>query len=146
MSDTDRRVPVECAFEDFINQHPASVRLVRWQRPSQDTPRPGGRDPAPGGHLEIESKHGQVAVIDHRSGAVYRHPPRPPDTDPSEVRSWSDLTARLPGAFNDRPRFSRIAPRYGHQGILIAWRFELNTGSVFEFHMHPDHPVLSTDP
>lgn len=146
-SGTAPGVRVEQAFDDFIGQHPAALRRVDWWDPSQaPTRRPGGDTPGGGGHLEIETKHGQVAVIDHRSGAVYRHPPRPSGTEPQRVRCWSDLTASVPGAFDGRPRFGIIAPRRDQDGTLIAWRFELSTGSAFEFHMHPTHPLLSTDP
>ena len=131
-------------FADFIDQHPAAIRAVCWHERLLP-------DAAPlRGHLEIETKHGQVAVIDHRSGTVYRCPPRPPDADedanqtPSR-RHWRDLTRLLPGAFDDRPRFSRIHPLIGSNGRAIGWRFELTTGRAFEFHLHPEHPVLSTD-
>ena len=124
-------------FENFIDQHPAALRLVLWQPLSQ-------RPPLESGHLEIETKHGQVAVIDHQTGIVYRLPPRPDDVEPDDVRRWRDLTSALPDAFDARPRFSDIRPLRDGAGQTTAWRFELSTGRSFEFHMHPTHPVLST--
>ncbi|MCB1685416.1 MAG: hypothetical protein KDI31_13045, partial [Pseudomonadales bacterium] len=82
MADTEPGAPVERAFDEFIDQHPASVRLVCWR----SGPQQSGTDSQHSGHLEIETKHGQVAVIDHRSGVVYRHPPRPRGTAPEDDR------------------------------------------------------------
>jgi len=133
-------------FDEFIDQHPAAIRYVTWE------PRP----PEFAAHLEIETKHGQVAVIDHRTGSVYRRPPRPAATgqsvDPEScaplahpARQWRDLTRLLPCAFDGRPRFSRIFPLRRADGTQTGWRFELSTGRAFEYHLHPVHPVVSSD-
>ncbi|MEJ2090039.1 MAG: hypothetical protein P8Y69_16535, partial [Gammaproteobacteria bacterium] len=57
----------------LVGQHPAAIRTVVW--------RTEPLAPEEFGHLEIETQHGSVFVIDHVTGAVDSNPPAPPVTD-----------------------------------------------------------------
>lgn len=103
----------------LIGQHPAALRIVCW-----------AAEPHEPGYLEIETKHGFVTLIDHRSGAVYANPPAPPDADVRLARWQRDLTDVIPGAFTGRPRFSAIEPM-GNNPESISWRFTFDTGAAF---------------
>jgi hypothetical protein len=118
----------------LIGQHPAAVRAVRWQSESLCADELG--------HLEIETKHGQVVVFDHRTGAIYANPPEPASVE--GVRQHRDLTAELPGAFNDRPVIQHINPIVeGEQ--LRGWSFGLSTGAAFRLMLDESRPLLLTD-
>ena len=118
------------ALSRLLDHHPAAIRTVVW--------RPEPLEPQEFGHLEIETKHGHVVVIDHATGAVYRNPPAPPQAGP--VRQLRDLTAHLPGAFDGRPTFHRVTPS------SRGYHFALSTGSGFSFILDPRFPLISLDP
>lgn len=112
----------------LIGQHPAALRAVCW---AEDAHEPG--TPA---HLEIETKHGFVTLIDHQSGTTYANPPAPPDLDVSCPRWQQDLTEAIPGAFSGRPVFATITPM-NDDGVQTGWRFEFDTGAAFTFNHSP---------
>ena len=58
------------ALARLIGQHPSAVRSVCFTEKRQA--------PVALGHLEIETKHGFVTLIDHSSGEAYADPPTPP--------------------------------------------------------------------
>ena len=119
---------------DLIGQHPAAIRTVRWQRESL------GADEL--GHLEIETKHGQVVIFDHQTGAIYANPPAP--NCAKGDRQHRDLTAELPGAFNDRPVLRHITPIMEGEQIR-GWSFGLSTGADFRLMLDESAPLLLTD-
>ncbi|MEM8765860.1 MAG: hypothetical protein AAGE43_00320 [Pseudomonadota bacterium] len=112
---------VPAALTRLIGQHPAALRSVRWTGSGAV-----GRHPEDKEHLEIETKQGLVALIDHRDGSAYSRPPVPPDA--AGERQARDLTEQLPVAFDQRPVIEAIKGD-GNS----AWRFELSTGSCFVF-------------
>jgi hypothetical protein len=122
------------ALARLIGQHPSAVRSVCF---SED-PRESGSL----AHLEIETKHGFVALIDHRSGAVYVNPPVPPGVDPALSRQQRDLSDQLAVAFSGRPRFSAVEP-VSAAGVLRGWRFELDTGGAFTLTLDERLPIVS---
>lgn len=126
------QVPPELAR--LIGHHPAALRTVRW------SPEPLAPDAL--AHLELETKHGLVTVIDHRSGAVYARPPAPPGIQ--SPRQHRDLSAVLPMAFSDRPVIEAIEP-LTRAGALRGWRFRLSTGRAFSLFLDDRVPLLSAD-
>jgi hypothetical protein len=119
----------------LIGQHPSAVRSVRFSE-----------DPHESGtlaHLEIETKHGFVTLIDHRSGAVYANPPVLPGVDPDLSRQQRDLSDQLPVAFSGRPRFSAVIPLIT-DGMLRGWHFVLDTGGAFTLTLDQRLPIVST--
>ena len=122
----------ERALTRLIGQHPAAVRTVAWQRA------PLG--PTEIRHLELESKHGHVLVIDHVTGEVHQLPPAPPGA--TLARHQRDLTAEVPAAFDGRPRIESAVPLESVEQPT-GWRFGLSTGACFEFHLDPESPRLT---
>lgn len=114
----------------LLGQHPAAIRTLVW--------RAERLEPDEFGHLEIETKHGHVVVIDHVTGAVYSNPPAPPHA--TSVRQCRDLTAHLPCAFNGRPTFERVTP------LARGYHFALSTGAGFSLTLDPRSPLLAPDP
>jgi hypothetical protein len=113
----------------LVGQHPAAIRTVVW--------RTEPLAPEEFGHLEIETKHGYVFVIDHVTGAVYSNPPAPPDTD--APRQFRDLTGRLRGAFDGRPTFAGVTPS------RTGYEFALSTGAGFSLTLDDRSPRISPD-
>ncbi len=111
------------ALERLIGQHPAALRSVRWAGGD------GRSASADVGHLELETKQGLVTLIDHRNGRAYSHPPAPPDA--TGERSATDLTERVPIAFDQRPIIEAILRV--EEDAESAWCFELSNGSSFVF-------------
>lgn len=131
--------PVPGPLRRLIGQHPAAVRSVCFS--------PGAQPPETQAHLEIETKHGFVVLIDHRTGAVYANPPVPDAVAPGSVRAQRDLSDALPGAFADRPRFAAVRPVRetgdGADDALTGWRFELDTGAAFTLTLHEQVPIVA---
>ena len=122
------------ALARFSGQHPAAIRAVRWQS-----------EPLAAhefGHLEIETKHGQVVVIDHIDGSVYSNPPRPPVF--SGTRQQRDLTDELPSAFNDRPVILHLRP-IRRSGMLSGWRCSLSSGAAVILTLDPNRPQVTAE-
>jgi hypothetical protein len=118
----------------LIGQHPAAIRSVCFSEG------PHERDAL--AHLEIETKHGFVILIHHRTGAVYSNPPVPPGVDTGRFRQQQDLSDALPGAFADRPRFAAVeAVRDGEN--LAGWRFLLDTGAAFTLTLDERLPIVA---
>jgi hypothetical protein len=117
-------------MERLVGQHPAALRAVRWQA------MPLGAEDL--GHLEIETKHGQVVVIDHATGTPYANPPEPPVR--SGPRQARDLTATVPAAFDGRPTITAVtlAPS------AAAWVLALSTGAEVVFSLGAAAPTLTT--
>ena len=113
----------------LIGQHPAAIRTLIFGSEPLEHDRFG--------HLEIETKHGHVVVIDHATGAVYSKPPLPPGV--AAARQHRDLTTDLPGAFDGRPTISAITPTRG--GI----HFALSTGAGFSLTLDEHSPVIAPD-
>jgi hypothetical protein len=90
-------------------------------------------------HLEIETKHGQVSLIHHRTGQVFCDPPVPPDA--AGPRQQRDLTGQVPGAFDGRPRIETAEALNGGQG-RTGYRFTFSTGASFSFHLDDRAPSL----
>jgi hypothetical protein len=130
---SDESVPG--TLRQLIGQHPSAIRSVCF---SEDP-----HDPGALAHLEIETKHGSVVLIDHRTGAVYANPPVPDTADPTLTRQQRDLSDQLPGAFADRPRFAAVVPMR-EAGGLRGWRFELDTGAAFTLTLHEHLPIVAT--
>ncbi len=118
----------------LIGQHPSAVRSVSFRA---DVPPPGTR-----AHLEIETKHGFVVLIDHRTGTVHANPPVPDTVGPDAIRAQRDLSDELPGAFAGRPRFAAVRP-VRNAGKLTGWRFELDTGAAFALTLHEEVPIVA---
>lgn len=118
------------ALARLLGQHPAAIRTLVW--------RTEPLDPDAFGHLEIETKHGHVVVIDHVTGAVYSNPPAPPQA--GSVRQCRDLTAHLPCAFDGRPTFDRVTPS------SRGYHFALSTGAGFSLTLDERFPLISPDP
>lgn len=118
----------------LVGQHPAALRTVSFT---------GGDLTGRLAHLEIETKHGQVVVVDHVSGALYEHPPAPPGM--SGRRTQRDLSDLLSGAFDGRPVFERIEP-LREAAALTGWRFLLSTGFAFTFALDAAAPRLMPHP
>jgi len=118
----------------LIGQHPSAIRSVRF---SEEAHAPGAL-----AHLEIETKHGFVTLIDHSSGQVYANPPVPPGVNVYLSRQQRDLSDELPGAFAERPRFSRI-DALEDDGRLYGWRFELDTGAAFTLTLDEHLPIVA---
>ncbi len=123
------------ALRRLIGQHPAAIRSICF---SEEPHLPGAM-----AHLELETKHGFVILIDHRTGAVFANPPAPPAVDVHLNRQQRDLTDELPGAFADRPRFSKVEPLH-RNGALTGWRFELDTGAAFTLTLDEHLPIVAT--
>ena len=118
----------------LLQQHPAAIRTLLFQSD------PLG--PEQFGHLEIETKHGQVAVIDHATGEVYANPPTPPNA--GQARRQRDLTSHLPGAFDGRPVIQSIETTIS-DGMLTGYHFVFSTGSSFSFTLDPLSPLVLQD-
>ena len=118
----------------LVGQHPSAIRSVCFA----DEPH------APGAlaHLEIETKHGYVTLIDHNSGRAYANPPAPAGVDIHRSRQQRDLSDELPGAFANRPRFSRIEACQSN-GRLSGWRFDLDTGVAFTLTLDEHLPIVA---
>ena len=132
MATTPAELPASLAR--LIGQHPSAVRSVCFSE-----------DPHPPGtlaHLEIETKHGFVVLIDHRTGEALARPPVPEGVDPRQARQQRDLSDALPGAFADRPRFAKIDAS-SRDGRLEGWRFELDTGRAFTLTLHDEVPIVA---
>jgi hypothetical protein len=112
-----------------MGQHPAAIRTLIMGTESLR--------PDEFGHLEIETKHGHVTLIDHLTGAVYSNPPLPPGSD--TARQFRDLTHHLPGAFDGRPTFERIT------ASTEGYHFTLSTGRGFSFTLDRHSPLVSPD-
>ncbi|MGE0624971.1 MAG: hypothetical protein AB7I04_13790 [Pseudomonadales bacterium] len=110
-------IPAELAR--LVGQHPAALRAVCWTGPR---PADRSRD-----HLEIETKHGRVVVIDPESGAAFANPPLPPRITPGSRRQQRDLTELVPAAFNDRPVITAVEMLLAG-GRTAGWRVHLSTG------------------
>jgi hypothetical protein len=121
------------ALARLIGQHPSAIRSICF---SEESHEPGAL-----GHLEIETKHGFVTLIDHRTGETYTAPPAPPAVRIQD-RQQRDLTDELPGAFADRPRFSKVAAM-NEDGVLRGWRFELDTGVAFTLTLDERLPIVA---
>lgn len=118
----------------LIGQHPSAIRSVCF-----------AEEPHPSGvlaHLEIETKHGFVILIDHSTGEVFANPPAPSGIDVNQSRQQHDLTDDLPSAFADRPRFSQIEA-VEREGALLGWRFELDTGAAFSLTLDEHLPIVA---
>lgn len=96
-------------------------------------------------HLEIETKHGFVTLIDHTTGEAHANPPVPPGVDGHRNRQQRDLSDDLPGAFAGRPRFSRIEALQ-QNGAFSGWRFELDTGAAFTLTLDGRLPIVAATP
>ncbi len=129
-----QRIPE--SLSRLIDQHPAAIRSVCFSEEAIDMATP---DLA---HLEIETKHGQVTLIDHRTGEAYANPPVPPGAA-IRNRQQRDLSDQLPGAFADRPRFSSIEPLQ-QDGRHSGWHFELDTGAAFTLTLDERLPIVAT--
>ncbi len=114
----------------LIGMHPAALRSVSWDELPLQTL----------AHLELETKHGHVAVFDHRAPVVHANPPRPPDASPHAGRRWLDLTEQVPSAFDGRPTIRAIeqAEREGQP----CWHIRLSTGVALAFVLHASKPLL----
>jgi len=122
------------ALTRLLGQHPAAIRSVSF---SGDPQEQGAT-----AHLEIETKHGFITLIDHRTGAVYSNPPLPPGADTGSPRQQRDLSDELPGVFADRPRFEAVeAIQDGAQ--LAGWRFRLDTGAAFTLTLDEHLPIVA---
>jgi hypothetical protein len=111
-------------LQRLVGQHPAALRLVRWPQ-------------ALSAHVEIETKHGLVVLIDCHDGTVRANPALPPGVD-AGARLQEDLTGTVPAAFDGRPVFQAIAA-LRDSGRLTGWRFDLSTGIVLT--VTPGAPV-----
>lgn len=127
--------PVPGLLSRLIGQHPSAIRSVSFSE--------NPHDPGALAHLEIETKHGFVVLIHHRTGAVYANPPVPENVDVRLARQQRDLSDQLPGAFANRPRFSAVAPLL-EADRLAGWRFELDTGVAFTLTLHETVPIVAT--
>jgi hypothetical protein len=96
-------------------------------------------------HLELETKHGHVVVIDHVSGECYSDPPQPPQALTGELpRRGRDLSAELPGAFDGRPTFSGFVPIV-EKASLTGWRIDLSNGRSFTLLLDGQTPLILPD-
>ena len=121
----------------LIGQHPSAIRSICF---SAEPQQPGAL-----AHLEIETKHGFVTLIDHRTGQALANPPAPAGVAVQHCRQQRDLTAELPGAFADRPRFANIEA-LDDNGRLRGWRFELDTGRAFTLTLDEHLPIVTATP
>ena len=129
--------PVPDVLNRLIGQHPSAVRSVCFsEEVMPDTPFPAMA------HLEIETKHGFVTLVDHNTGEAHANPPAPPGVDVHLNRQQRDLSEELPGVFADRPRFSSIEPLH-RGGRLSGWRFELDTGAAFTLTLDERLPIVA---
>jgi hypothetical protein len=114
-------------LDRLIHQHPAALRSVSWYPQSHTHSLQ---------HLELETKHGQVVVFDHRRPVLYSQPPKPADT--LSPRLWHDLSAEIPEAFNNRPTIE------GFEFDLesSAWVILLSTGIKLIFTLDERRPSL----
>ena len=134
---------VPASLARLIGQHPSAVRSVCFHAEPQPFTREGvSVVPPPLAHLEIETKHGQVTLIDHRTGLTYTNPPAPPEVEVHLNRQQRDLADELPGAFANRPRFSKITP-LTRDGRLRGWRFEFDTGAAFILTLDEHLPIVA---
>ncbi|HEY5644635.1 MAG TPA: GNAT family N-acetyltransferase [Pseudomonadales bacterium] len=130
------------ALTRLIGAHPAALRSVRWE-PSRAR---GAADRAESAHplasadyLEIETKHGQVVIIEPGTGNVYANPPRPDQVEPDARRRQQDLTEAVPLAFDGRPVITDIVPA---SGPFRGWRILLSTGVTLN--VTPDTALPTT--
>ena len=131
---------VPASLTRLIGQHPSAVRSICFSEEPQV--RGGAADNRLTGHLEIETKHGQVTLIDHRTGIAYANPPVPPGVDVRLNRQQRDLADELPGAFAGRPRFAKIEP-LSTDDTLSGWNFELDTGAAFTLTLDEHLPIVA---
>jgi hypothetical protein len=128
---------VPATLNRLVGHHPGAVRTVCW---SPDALSASGLH-----HLELETKHGQVVVIDHVSGECYSDPPQPPQTlDGELLRQQRDLSAMLPGVFDGRPTFSRFVP-LAENDSLTGWRIDLSNGRSFTLLLDGQTPLILPD-
>lgn len=125
---------IPAALARLIGQHPSAIRSVCF---SEEPHVPGTL-----AHFEIETKHGFVTLIEHSSGQAFANPPALPGVDVHLSRQQRDLSNELPGAFADRPRFSRIEA-LERDGRLRGWRFELDTGAAFTLTLDEHLPIVA---
>lgn len=123
------------ALARLLGQHPAAIRSICF---SEEPHAPGAL-----GHLEIETKHGFVTLIDHRTGDALANPPAPAGVDLQRQRQQRDLTDELPGAFAARPRIAKIEAISSASGDLGGWRFEFDTGSAFTLTLDDQVPIVA---
>jgi hypothetical protein len=118
----------------LLQQHPAAIRTLLFQSD------PLGSEQF--GHLEIETKHGHVALIDHATGEVFANPPKTPNA--GHARRQRDLTGHLPGAFDGRPVIQSIETTIS-DGKRSGYHFTFSTGSGFSFTLDPLSPLVLPD-
>ena len=126
--------PLPDALSRLIGQHPSAIRSVCF---SEEPHAPGSL-----AHLEIETKHGHVTLIDHATGEVYSNPPAPSGVSLDLARRQRDLSDVLPGAFADRPRFAAIE-RIAAGGRTKGWRFHMDTGAAFTLTLDDRLPIVT---
>ena len=114
-------------LDRLTGQHPAAFRSVSWN------PEPHNHHLQ---HLELETKHGQVVVFDHRRPELYSQPPAP--TEAQFPRTWHDLSEKIPQAFNGRPTITG----FEFQTQPAAWIISLSTGIRLVFALDQQHPSL----
>ena len=125
------------ALNRLIGHHVAAVRTVCWN--------PDSLSSTGLHHLELETKHGHVVVIDHVSGECYADPPQPPQTLTGDFqRQQRDLSTELPGAFDARPTFSGFMP-LTENASLTGWRIDLSNGRSFTLRLDDQTPLLLPD-
>ena len=132
------------ALTRLIGAHPAALRSVRWEasRSPASADRSASEDPlASADYLEIETKQGQVVIIEPGSGNVFANPPRPDQVEPDARRRQRDLTDAVPLAFDGRPVITAIAPASAN-GPFGGWRILLSTGIALT--VTPDGAVPTT--
>jgi len=118
----------------LIGHHPASLRTIRCD---------GGVLAAHDfAHLEIETKHGHVVLIDHVTGQAYANPPALPGA--GDARHCRDLTDYLPGAFDGRPTIKTITPLM-KDSRLTGFHVGLSTGAGFSFTLDEETPLILSD-
>ncbi len=125
---------VPATLSRLLGQHPSAIRSVCFSEEPHT--------PEALGHLEIETKHGFVTLIDHSSGLTYANPPAPPAVDVHQNRRQRDLADELPGAFAGRPKFSAVEP-IGDGDRLTGWRFVLDTGAAFTLTLDEQLPIVT---
>jgi len=129
--------PIPASLSRLLGQHPAAVRTVCWRSAALTSTELQ--------HLELESKHGHVVVIDHDSGECHADPPQPPlGLDPTRPRQQRDLSAELPGAFEGRPTFTGFVPIVEAQA-LRGWRIEFSNGRNFTLTLDEQTPLILPD-
>lgn len=111
----------------LLHQHPAAIRSVSWH------PDPHSHSLQ---HLELETKHGQVVVFDHRQPLLYSQPPAPAQA--LHPRTWHDLTEQIPEAFDGRPTIAS----FDYQNQPAAWIITLSTNVRLVFTLDEQQPSL----